>query len=212
MAGQWLTCFHQFMVPSLKLTVPRTDFEQRIALFQRPRITTPKDKEIRSRKAVSTTALFHVEQTPVHEPPPWLAAASDEGMAARLEGHHSQSRTQFTKLRDGFAIQPSFPVLSRVAQPCAPRTSRDILPPLGEDLDSIASGTNQTITDPAAETTAISQDVQPLQQAGLAGAVVACDEIDARGWTQANIGQPPYCRDLQAAQPHGGDPQARQQK
>ncbi len=167
------------MVPSLKLTIPGTDFEQRIALFQGPCITTPEDKEVCSRKTAGTTALFHVKQTPIHEPSPWLAAPSDECMAARFESHYSQSRTKFAKLRDRFAIQPPFPTLSCVAQPSTPRTPGDILPPLGEDLDSIATGTNQAIADSSTKTAAIGQYVQPLQQTGLAGTIVACDEVDA---------------------------------
>jgi hypothetical protein len=57
-----------------------------------------------------------VEQTPVDEAPPDLAAADDQRVTARLDRHHHQGGTEVAQMRHVLTIQAALPLLAAMAQ------------------------------------------------------------------------------------------------
>ena len=137
-----------------------------------------------------------MEQTPIHEASPWLAAASDQGMASGFEADDSQCCTQFTELGDRLAIQPPNPGLTGVAQARPAMPALLALLPLHKNLDRIGTGPDQSIPHPSAETASVSHQVQGFQHTGLASAIIAGNQVQARGGLDGHR--------IEAAQTGGG--------
>ena len=125
-------------------------------------------------------------------------------MATRFERHHRQGCTQFAQLTDRLTIQAAFPALARMTQPGAACTRGGVFAPFGKNLQSIDTGADQTIADPAAETTAVRQQMQGFEQAGLAGTVIASNQIHAWRRTQFNLSKTADAGHLQAGYVHVG--------
>src|SRR5690606_17530117 len=138
---------------------------QGIALLQCAAVAAPERKE-----AGGGVTLFRVEQAPVEEAPPRLAAAADQGMAARVEGDRRQRRAELAQPGDAGAVQAPVPVLPRMPQAgLAAAFARFV--PFGEDFQAVAAGPDQAVADAPAEAAAVGEQVDGFQQAGLARAV-----------------------------------------
>ena len=104
-------------------------------------------------------------------------------VAAGLERDHRQCRAQVAQLGDVLPIQPPLPGLPRMAQAGAPPTDRRTgfaFLPFDENFQVLGPLPDQPITHAATEAASVGHQVQGLQQAGLAGAVVAQDQIEPR--------------------------------
>jgi hypothetical protein len=172
--GERLAGFGQFVIPRVQLAITDPGLEELVALLQRAGIPTPQAQEV-----LPALGLLHVEQAPVDQASPRLAAAGDQRMAAGFERHHGKGCAQFAQLRDGLPVQAPFPPLSEVPQSSLARTGRSQFLPFGEDFDRFGAGTDQPVADASAEASPVGQQMQGFEQTGLAGAVVAGDEVDA---------------------------------
>jgi len=130
--------------------------EQGVALLEGSRVPPPQPHEV----------WFHVEQTPIEEPPTGLTAATDQCMATRFEGHHRQRRTEGAELGDILAVQAAFPFLPTVAEPgLAPRRGFGafaLLIPFHKDIQRLPALAHQPIPHPATETAPVRHDMQRL--------------------------------------------------
>ena len=124
-----------------------------------------------------------MEQAPIEEPAAGFAAPADQCVAAWFKGHHRQGSAEVAELGNVFAIQSSLPVLATVAQTgLSPmrRVAGALFIPFHEDLQRFLPLADQAITYPAAETAPIGHQVQGLKNAGLAGAIVSGQQVQAR--------------------------------
>ena len=117
-------------------------------------------------------------------------------MTARLEADHRQGRTQVTQLGNGTTIEPAGPVVSRMPQPRLAGTTAAAFLPLHKDLQGRFTAADKAIAYPSAKTAAVRHQVQGFQHAGLAGAVVAGDEIETGPRSQAHLRKAPQPREI----------------
>src|SRR5690606_7410194 len=154
---------------------------------------------------------FHVEQPPVNVAPPRFAAAADQGVAAGFEADHRQRGAQVAEAGDGLAVQPPLPGLPAVAQAgLAVPAAASFLVPFGVDLQRRRVAGHQAVAHAAAEASAISEQVDGFQNAGLARAVVADQQVQARTGEDGNVGQAAQPPDLKPGQAHAGSANAQQ--
>ena len=157
-----------------------------------------------------------MEQAPIEKAPARLATTIDQGMAARFERHHGQGRTQFAQMSDRHAIQLTGPVLARMPDAGLAwkagihlSGNRSLIgpglagfPPLHENLDGFLAIAYQSVTNPAPEAPAICHDVQGFEQAGLAGAIAAGDQVQAGSGFDAGMLESAELPQLQTLDPH----------
>jgi hypothetical protein len=124
-----------------------------------------------------------VEQAPIDETPARFAAAADQHMAPRFEGDHRQRRAERAEVGDVFTIEPATPVLPAMAQPGATAARllrlRAAFLPFDEHVQCVLALADQAIAHPPAEAAAVGHQVHGLEDGGLAGAVVAGDQVQA---------------------------------
>ena len=119
-----------------------------------------------------------MEQAPIHETATGFAPPGDKRVAARLETDHGERGTKISQLGDILAIQPPCPGLSCVAQARAADPRLTGFPPFDEDLNGLGLRTHQTVPHASTETAPVRHQVQRFEQAGLAGTVIARDQIE----------------------------------
>ena len=88
-----------------------------------------------------------------------------------------------------------------VAQADSMRLLRCTLP-FGEDLQGLRAGLDQAIPHASAKTAAVGEQVDRLEEAGLAGTVAAEDQVQARSGPQVGRLQVAQALDRQSSQAH----------
>ena len=96
---------------------------------------------------MSALGLFHVEQAPIDQATSGFAAAGHQGMAARLESHHSERGAKFAELGHRFSVEPAFPALAQMAKSRLPDPGRRLFLPFGEDFHGFVPSPDQAVTD-----------------------------------------------------------------
>src|SRR5690606_12182763 len=102
-------------------------------------------------------------------------------MTAGLETDHRKRRAELAQLAYVLAVQAPGPGLTGVSQPGATVPGLGSFLPLDEDFHCLGTRAHQPVAPPPTETAAVGHQVQGLEQAGLAGAVIASDQVESRG-------------------------------
>jgi hypothetical protein len=121
-----------------------------------------------------------VEQAPIDEAATGFSSPSNQCMATRLEADDRKRSAKITELGDVLAIQSTGPDLAGMTQAGAAKTVPAGFAPLHEDFDSIGSCSDQPITHASTEAASVRHQVEGFEQAGLARAIVARDQIQPR--------------------------------
>ena len=77
------------------------------------------------------------------------------------------------------------------------------LVPLHEDLERVRAGLHQTLPDAPTEAAAVGHEVQGLDHAGLARAVVANQQVQPGGRLEADVVKAPQAANVEAGDLHG---------
>src|SRR3546814_8506111 len=111
-------------------------------------------------------------------------------MAAGLEADRRQCGAQVARTGDRLPVQTSFPGLSGVAQArLATPAAIGFLIPLGVDFQRRRVAGHQAVAHAAAKAAPVGEQVDGLQDAGLAGAVVADKQVQARAGEEGYLGK-----------------------
>ena len=192
-AAEALAGIHQLQVPGIQGAGRRSALEQGIALLQGPGVPPPGRKEAR----------FHVEQGPVQEAPPVFGAPGDQFVAAGFKADHGQLGAQLRQARRRRPVQPGFPLAAGMAQAGPAGTALAVLP-LRINRKRRLAAAHQAVAHAPPEGPAVAQQVDGLDQAGLAGAVAAGHQVQAGNGFEADFGQAAQVLDVQPGQAHGG--------
>ncbi len=180
LAVQSLAGFRQLLVPGRQPAQPAAVPQDRIALAQGPAVPL-KGGQI---------ARFHVEQRPVHQPPAQIGAIREDPLAVGADHRQRQLTRQLRGAAHPFAADADAQTLRAflhanrgagtvVALEYTARHQRGLAPP-----DELA----QT---PRAEGTAAAEDMNGLQETGLAAAVGADENVQAGTRRALELGQNP---------------------
>src|SRR5690606_12222934 len=193
------TCALPIYLPGFQLIRPGLPLEQCVALLQGTDIPAPGLNEV----------TFHVEQTPIHVPPPVVGGARYECMAPGLEGDDRESGTDITEPRDRDSVQVSHPGVPGVPQS---RFVSDGIPvrrgptpsrlPCCKHFDRVLARLHEALADATAEAPAIAKQVERLQNACLAGAVIPGQYIHACTRFDPDAVEAPEVADVQPGHAH----------
>ena len=180
----------EFSIPDIQLFIAGALLEGSIALMQDAPIASGGVHE----------AVFHVEHTPIQEPPPLASAARNQFVASRLEtnyGHLANGSTQLRRLGLIDACSPSG-IFANQRHALFARHSHNC----GRNSQALLAAANQVVDRSGAEALRVRKQEGGFEDAALAGTVGSDEDIQARCQRNIEVGDVAQIIDMQPGQPH----------
>ena len=143
-----------------------------------------------------------MEQAPIQKAAAVLAAPADQRVAAGLEADHGDLGAELPQVAHIAAVEAGFPAVARVPQAGTVGQVLSIRP-LGIDFQMRRTGADKAVADATTERAPIGEQVQGLQNAGLARTIGSDQQVQGRVEHQAGVGHAAYVADLELLQDHG---------
>src|SRR5690348_6017689 len=163
-----LTQTPELRLPEPELLQASPSLQERIALAQRTPVFAPPVQAV----------MFHMEHSPIQEPPTDFCRARDQRMASWLEAHGRTHFQQRGQRRAGLAVYLHTPLSVTARQP---QPMPAVLPDqVHKQIESGPIPLDQRITCAGPEGMSVRQKVDGFQNGGLACAIGADQPVEGR--------------------------------